>query len=165
MKSLAKLATMERGAQPRGIDPRVIWIVAAAVLLVLALVGVIVGVALTFATAVFRTMDRTEAHVCGLAAMRRSPAAIALVGTPMAQRGLTGGSWSSENGELRERVTFTVSGPRGSLFVRSEGMRSELESHLEVRAGRNGNGVLIYSGPFDCPELRARKPGSARATI
>ena len=146
---------MEPAPQPRGIDARLIWIAAAAVLLVLALVGVIVGVALTLATTVFHTMDRTEAHVCALAAVRRSPAAIALVGTPMTQRGATGGSWSSKNGVLRERATFRVSGPHGSVLVRSEGVRSPLVSHLDVRAGNNGSGLPIYSGPFDCPELHA----------
>lgn len=142
---------MEPVPEPRGIDARLIWIAAAAVLLVLALVGVIVGVALTLATTALHTMDRTQAHVCALAAVRRSPAAIALVGTPMAQRGPTSGSWSSQNGVLHERADFRVAGPRGSIAVRSEGTRSQLESHLAVRAGS----VAIYSGPFDCPELHA----------
>lgn len=156
MSPAANRRSMEQVPHPQGIDGRPIWIVAAAVLLVLALVAVIVGITLTLASSVFRTMDRTQAHVCGLAAVRRSPAAIALTGTPITQRGVTGGTWSSENGELRERITFTVSGPRGDAFVRSAGTRSEFESHLDVRVGRNASSVLIYSGPFDCPELHAR---------
>lgn len=156
MNRAAKAAAVELLPQPRGIDARTVWIVAASVALVLVLVGGIVGIALRLGATVFGTMDRTEAHLCGLAAVRRNAAAIALVGTPMRQRGPTGGSWSSENGSLRERATFTVAGPRGSLWVRSEGTRSPLESHLAVRAGRKGVNLPIYSGPFDCPELHAR---------
>jgi Kef-type K+ transport system membrane component KefB len=141
---------MEPAAAPSGINPRVIWIVAIAVLIVIILV---VAAIAAFALALLGMMDRSDAHVCGLAVVRRSPVAIALVGTPIRQRGFTGGSSSSENGESSQRVTFTVAGPRGSAFVVSEGHRSPIASHLTVQIGRNQQGQTIYSGPFDCAEL------------
>jgi hypothetical protein len=132
---------------------RLIWI---AVAIVAALVIVLLLVAWLIAASVLRMMDRTDAHVCGLAAVRHSPIAVRLVGLPIEQRGFTGGSTSSENGELTENLRFTVGGPRGTAYVASEGRRSPLESHLIVRIGREGRSETIYSGPFDCAELHAR---------
>ena len=141
---------VDPAAGPSGINPRVIWIVAIAVLIVIvAFVASIVA----FAIALLSMMDRTDAHVCGIAAVRSSPVATALVGTPVAQQGFTGGSTSSQNGELTERITFTVKGPLGSASVVSEGHRSPLASHLNVVIGRDQQSQTVYSGPFDCPEL------------
>jgi hypothetical protein len=139
-------------ASPRNVR-RLIWIVVA---IVLGLVAVLLVVAWLIASSVLRMMDRSGAHVCGLAAVRHSPVAIRLVGLPVEQQGFTGGSTSSENGELTESVRFTVRGPRGSAYVASEGHRSPLDSHLRVRIGREGRSEVIYSGPFDCPELHLR---------
>ncbi|MGA8532743.1 MAG: cytochrome c oxidase assembly factor Coa1 family protein [Candidatus Tumulicola sp.] len=146
---------MEPPAGPTGINPRVIWIVAIAVLIViLAFVASIVA----FALAMLGVMDRSDAHVCGIAAVRSSPAVTALLGSPIEQQGFTGGSSSSENGELSQRVTFTVKGPRGSAFVVAAGHRSPLASHLDVVIGRDQRSQTIYSGPFDCAGLHPRKP-------
>lgn len=128
------------------------------------IVGVVVVVTL-FAVAltagifllVFAVVDRTPAHVCGLAIVRRSPAAVRLVGTPIAQKGFTGGRSSENNGELYERITFTVTGPRGDAFVLSQGSRSPLGSHLTVTIGRDQRSETVYAGPLDCPELHAQK--------
>lgn len=139
---------------------RFIWI---AVALVAGLVVVLLLAAWFIASSVLRMMDRTDAHVCGLAAVRHSPIAVRLVGLPIEQRGFTGGSTSSENGRLTESVSFTVGGPRGTAYVASEGRRSPLESHLIVKIGREGRSATIYSGPFDCAELHARRAGSAGA--
>jgi hypothetical protein len=141
---------MEPSSGPSGINPRVIWIVAVAVLVVI--VAIVVSV-VAFVFALFGSMDRADAHVCGIAAVRQSPAAAALVGTPIEQQGFTGGSSSNDNGELSQRLTFTVKGPRGTAFVVSEGHRSPLASHLDVVIGRDQRSQTIYSGPFDCPEL------------
>lgn len=138
-----------------GMNQRIVWIVAGVVLIVTLL---FVGVMSAFFFAMFRLMDRSDAHVCGLAIVERSPEAVQLVGTPMQQKGLTGGSTSSDNGESNERMTFTVAGPKGEAFVVAEGHRSPLASHLEVRIGRDREGQTIYSGPFDCPELHQTKP-------
>lgn len=127
------------------------------VALAVAIVFVIVALAVAFVVAVtlfiFRVVDQAPAHVCGLALVQRSPAAIKLIGSPIEQHGLTGGRSSSTNGEDDARMTFWVRGPLGDAFVVSEGHRSPLGSHLNVRLGRNGKSVPIYSGPFDCPEL------------
>ncbi len=123
-----------------------------AVLLAVALVVSVVLLAV-FALGL---MDRSDARVCGLAAVRRSPAAARLVGTPIEQQGFTAGSSSSNNGELNERVTFTVKGPNGTAFVVSEGDRSPLASRLEVKIGRDQRSYIVYAGPFDCPELHAK---------
>jgi hypothetical protein len=147
---------MEPASGTAGSGPRVVWIVAAVVLAVLVVTGAFVVLVAAFGLTLFRVLDRTPAHVCGLAAVRRSPAAVRLIGSPIAQQGLTGGSSSSANGELEERITFTVKGPRGTAFVVSEGHRSPLASHLDVRFGREQHGQTAYSGPFDCPELHAR---------
>lgn len=141
---------MEPVTRPVGVNLRVIWIVTFVVLVV---VGGLVAVIVTFVLGMFHLMDHTDAHVCGLAAVRRSPVATALLGTPIVQQGVTGGSTSSENGELTQRITFTVKGPRGSAYVVSEGRRSPLESHLQVKLGRDEQAQTVYSGPFDCPEL------------
>ncbi|HEY1653491.1 MAG TPA: cytochrome c oxidase assembly factor Coa1 family protein [Candidatus Tumulicola sp.] len=137
-------------------DSRVAWIVVGVVLAILLVTGMLVGLAVVLGLTLFRVLDRTPAHECGLAAVRRSPAAVSWLGTPIEQSGITGGSSSSANGELRERITFNVKGPRGKAFVVSEGYRSPLASHLVVRIGRNGYSQDAYSGPFDCPELHAR---------
>jgi hypothetical protein len=129
---------------------RLIWIV---VLIATAVAAVLVAGVALLTLSMLHMMDRTDAHACGLAAARRSTAAARLVGTPVEQHGFTGGSSSSENGELTEDVRFTVSGPRGTAYVEAQGRRSPLDSHLEVRIGRNGRSETIYSGPFDCPEL------------
>jgi hypothetical protein len=113
----------------------------------------IVGLVVMILFIVFRLMDNTGAHVCGMAAVQRSDYAKQLLGTPIAQTGFTGGKSQDNNGELIERITFTVSGPRGEAFVLSEGNRSPLESRLVVKMGREGQSQTIYSGPFDCPEL------------
>ncbi len=144
---------VEPAAGPSGVNPRVIWVIAIVVLIVIiAFVASIVA----FALAILGTMDRSDAHVCGIAAVRSNPAAAQWLGTPIAQQGFTGGSSSSENGELHERVTFTVRGPRGSAFVVSEGRRSPLASHLVVVIGRDQHGETVYSGPFDCPDLHRK---------
>jgi len=141
---------MEPAVGHSGVSPRVIWIVAVLVLIVI--VAVVAGIA-AFALTLFGIMDRSDAHVCGLAAVRRSAVAANLVGTPMRQRGFTGSSTSSQNGELDERITFTVEGPHGSASVLAQGHRSALASHLDVQIGRDRRSATIYSGPFDCPDL------------
>lgn len=144
---------MEPVARPAAVNLRVVWIVTFVLLVVVA--GVVAAGA-TVVLSLLRMMDRTDAHVCGLAAVRRNPAVTALLGTPIVQRGVTGGSSSSENGELSQRVTFTVEGPRGAAFVVAQGRRSPLDSHFDVRIGREQRSATIYSGPFDCPELHAK---------
>ena len=136
-------ASRTRGRVPAG---KVVLFV---VLLAVAIVGFIVVLFL----GIFKLMDRTAAHVCGLALVQRSPEAIKLLGSPIEQHGITGGRTLNSNGEDYERLTFWVRGPLGDAFVASEGHRSPIGSHLEVRIGRNGAGETIYSGPFDCPEL------------
>jgi hypothetical protein len=144
---------MEPVVRPAAVSMRVVWIVTFVLVVV---VAGFIAVGATVVLGVLRMMDRSDAHVCGLAAVRRSPLAAALLGTPIAQRGVTAGSSSSQNGELSERVSFTVEGPRGSAFVIAQGHRSPLDSHLDVRMGRDQRGVTIYSGAFACPELRVR---------
>lgn len=120
------------------------------------LIFVVAGVA-ALVFVIFSVVDRTPTHVCGLAIVRRSPAAARLVGSPISQKGFTGGSSSDTNGELYERLTFNVSGPHGEAFVLSEGSRSPLGSHLTVEIGRDQQSETIYSGPLDCPELHERR--------
>ena len=144
---------MDPVARPAGVNLRVVWIVTFVLLVV---VAGFVAAGAVFVLSMLRMMDRADAHVCGLAAVRHSPVAIALLGTPIVQRGVTGGTSSSNNGELNERMTFNVEGPRGSLFVLAQGRRSPLDSHLDVKVGRDQRAVTIYSGRFDCPELHVR---------
>ena len=122
-----------------------------------AFAALLVAGATTLVLSVFSMIDRTPAHVCGLAMVRRSPAAVRLVGQPIVQKGFTGGQTSQENGELKERVTFNVSGPQGEAFVLSEGSRSPLSSQLTVTIGRDQRSETVYSGPFDCPELHLQR--------
>lgn len=131
----------------------VFWIVGAAFAVALFAVALVAGIVLL----VFSVVDRTPARVCGLAIVRRSPAAVRLVGTPISQKGFTGGRSSETNGELYERITFNVTGPRGDAFVLSEGSRSPLGSHLTIKIGRDQQSETIYSGPFDCPELHQKR--------
>lgn len=131
-------------------------LIAVGLLLAFAIVAITVGFVGALTSFIFRLIDRTPAHVCGLALVQRSPAAIGLVGSPIAQHGLTGGRTRSSNGEDYQHITFWVRGPSGDAFVASEGVRSPLGSHLDVRIGRKGASELVYSGPLDCPELHAR---------
>ena len=141
--------------RPR-IEPRLIWIlVAVGVAVVLAAVTMVVVTALTL----LHVMDRADAHVCGLAAVRRSPAAARMLGTPIEQQGVTAGSTSTDNGEDTERITFTVKGPRGTAFVLAQGFRSPLTSHLVVTIGRNQRSTVVYTGPLDCAELHQKDGG------
>jgi hypothetical protein len=121
------------------------------------ILSIVFFITVLFAVALVLTishlMERRPAHVCGLALVRRSPAAVKLIGSPIQQHGFTGGRTSFSHGDDYERLTFWVRGPLGDAFVVSEGYRSPIGSHLEVRIGRNGQGETIYSGPFDCPEL------------
>jgi hypothetical protein len=133
---------------------RVVYVILG-VAVAFALLLVVGGVSLVFA--IFAAMDRTPAHVCALAMVQRSPVAVRLVGQPVVQKGFTGGETSTANGEMHERVTFNVTGPRGQAFVLSEGSRSPLASQLTVTIGRNQRSVVVYSGPFDCPELHERR--------
>src|SRR5581483_5138873 len=111
---------MEPSVRPATINMRIVWIVTFVLLVV---VAGCVAAGTMVVLGLLHVMDRSDAHVCGLAAVRRSPLAAALLGTPVSQQGLTGGSSSSENGELHERITFTVRGPRGTAFVVAEGHR------------------------------------------
>ena len=129
---------------------RLVVLILTIVFFIAILIAVLV---LALVLAIFKIVDRQPAHVCGLALVQRSPVAIKLLGSPIEQRGLTGGRSSSTNGEEYERLTFWVRGPLGDAFVVSEGSRSPIGSHLRVRIGRNGEGQTIYSGRFDCPEL------------
>ncbi|MBV8373198.1 MAG: hypothetical protein JOY69_08040, partial [Candidatus Eremiobacteraeota bacterium] len=102
---------VEPAAGASSFNVRVIWIVAVGTaIIIVAFVAAVVALVFAF----LGMMGRTDAHVCGLAAVRHSPAAAALVGTPIVQQGFTAGSTSSSNGELRERMTFTVKGPSGT---------------------------------------------------
>jgi len=151
---------VEPAAPKHRIEPRLIWIlVAVGVAVILAAVTMVVVMALTL----LHVMDRADAHVCGLAAVRRSPAAARMLGTPIEQQGLTAGSTSTDNGEDTERITFTVKGPRGTAFVLAQGFRSPLTSHLVVTIGRNQRSTVVYTGPLDCAELH-QKDGDAGLT-
>lgn len=123
----------------------------------IAVITVIAGLVVWLVFALLRMVDRTDGHVCAMAAVRASPVAARLVGSPIEQRGLTGGSISTNNGEEKEHLNFTVRGPLGEAFVLSEGRRSPLDSHLTVKIGRNGHSETIYSGPFDCAELHRHR--------
>ena len=123
------------------------------VTIVLLFVALGVAFAVVLTSTIFKLLDAKPAHVCGLALVQRSPAATQLLGSPIQQHGITGGRTLFSNGEEYERLTFWVRGPLGDAFVISEGSRSPLGSHLDVRIGRNGQSETVYSGPFDCPEL------------
>lgn len=140
--------------QPLGMPRRrlVVLIVA----LVLGILVVVLALIAVIAFSVFRLLDRTDAHVCGLAIVQRSPIAFDLVGTPIVQHGITSGRTTASNGDTYQRLTFWVHGPKGDAYVMSEGDESPLGSHLTVRIGSNGRGSTIYSGPLDCPELHQR---------
>lgn len=127
----------------------VFWIVLIVFLIVVLIAAFVVGLLML----IFKLVDAAPAHVCGLAFVQRSPVALKLLGSPIEQRGVTGGRSNNTNGEENARMTFWVHGPLGDAFVVSEGQRSPIVSHLTVRIGRNGEGETIYSGPFDCPEL------------
>jgi hypothetical protein len=134
---------------------RFIWIAVfasiAIVLLLLAAAGV--GV-----LGLLKLVDNTDSHRCALAIVQQNPDAIKMLGSPIAQKGFTGGSTSSSNGDLTEKITFTVAGPLGEAAVEANGERSQLDSHLTVRFGRDQQGQTIYSGPFDCPALHEKAP-------
>jgi Cytochrome oxidase complex assembly protein 1 len=144
---------VEPAVRPPRIEPRVLWIlVALGVAVILFAITMVVVLALTLV----HMMDRADAHVCGLAAVRHSPAAARMIGTPIEQQGLTAGSTSTNNGEETERITFTVEGPRGTAFVLAAGFRSPLTSHLVVTMGRNQRSTIVYSGPLECAELHSK---------
>ena len=137
--------------QPSGMPRRRLVVLIVAV--VLGILIVVLAMSVVIALSVFRLLDRTDAHVCGLAIVQRSAIAADLIGTPIVQHGITGGRTSASNGDNYQRLTFWVRGPKGDAYVISEGDESPLGSRLTVRIGRNGQGSTIYSGPLDCREL------------
>jgi hypothetical protein len=100
------------------------------------------------------------AHVCGLSIVQRSPAAIAMLGSPIRQQGLTMGHEQWLTGGLirrprhNENVTFWVAGPKGSAAVRAFSKRSAFESRLTVMLVSNTSqsSAIVYDGPIACPE-------------
>jgi hypothetical protein len=140
----------ENAGGGRSSSTRFIWIAIFASLAIVLLIFLGIGM---FVIGLFKIVDNTDAHRCGLAIVQHDPAAIQMLGEPIQQKGLTGGTSSNDNGKLTERITFTVAGPLGEAAVEADGTRSQLESHLEVRFGRGGQSQTAYSGPFDCPAL------------
>jgi len=136
------------------VSARIIWII---VIVVLVVVLAVVGLIAAGVFAIFGLMDRTDAHVCAMAYAQKSDAVAGLVGKPIVQKGMTGGSSNSSNGETVEHITFTVSGPKGEAQVVADGTKSGVESHLVVRVGREGEGTTVYDGKFDCPALHAAR--------
>ncbi|HMF29623.1 MAG TPA: cytochrome c oxidase assembly factor Coa1 family protein [Candidatus Cybelea sp.] len=126
--------------------------------------AVILGIVLaaiggTLAVFYART-NNGPAHVCGLSIVQRSPVAIAMLGVPIRQQGLTMGHEQWLTGGLirrprhNENVTFWVAGPKGSAAVRAFSKRSPFESRLTVMLVSNTNesSSIIYDGPIVCPE-------------
>lgn len=129
------------------------WAAAAIVILVLVAIG-------STLAAFYARTNSGPAHVCGLSYVQRSPVAIARLGTPIRQQGLTMGHerWLT-GGLLRrpkhdENVTFWVAGPKGSAAVRAFSERSPFESHMTVMLVSNTSesSSVIYAGPIVCPE-------------
>jgi hypothetical protein len=140
---------------PKNNNARIIWIVVfAGVALVVAIIVAIVLMVL----GIFKLVDNTESHRCGLAIVQHDPSAIRMLGEPIQQKGFTGGNTSTTNGKTTQDLTFTVTGPLGEATVEANGVKSPLESHLEVRLGRNQQSQTIYSGPLDCPALHEGSP-------
>ena len=135
---------------PKNNNARVIWIV---VFVVVAIVVAIVAAVVMLVLGIFKIVDNTESHRCGLAIVQHDPAAIRMLGEPIQQKGFTGGNTSTTNGKTTQDLTFTVAGPLGEATVETSGIKSALESHLEVRLGRDQQSQTIYSGPLDCPAL------------
>jgi len=106
-----------------------------------------------------RTNDG-PAHVCGLSIVQRSPVAIALLGSPIVQRGATMGHEQWLTGGLLHRPrhdendTFWVAGPKGSATVRAFTERSPYKSNLTVMllSDANQSSSILYDGPINCPE-------------
>jgi hypothetical protein len=134
-------------------NARIVWIV---VFVSVAIVLLVVGGIAAFAVGMFKLMDNTDSHRCALALVRQNQAAIAMLGQPIQQKGFTNGKTDNDNGKLTESLTFTVTGPLGEATVQADGVRSQLESHLDVRFGRDQQSQTIYSGPLDCPALHER---------
>jgi hypothetical protein len=135
---------------PKHNNTRLIWIV---VFVAVAIVVGIVGAVVMLVLGIFKIVDNTESHRCGLAIVQHDPAAIRMLGEPITQKGFTGGSTNSTNGKTTQDLTFTVAGPLGEATVEANGVKSDLESHLEVKIGRDQQSQTIYSGPLDCPAL------------
>lgn len=135
---------------PKNNNARIIWIVVfAAVALVIAIFTAIVLLVL----GIFKLVDNTDTHRCGLALVQQDPAAIRMLGEPIEQKGFTSGKTDTTNGKTTDHLTFTVAGPLGQATVEADGVKSDLESRLEVRMGRDQQSQTIYSGPLDCPAL------------
>lgn len=129
------------------------WAAAAIVIVVLFAIG---GTLALF----YARTNSGPAHVCGLSFVQRSPVAIAMLGTPIKQQGMTMGRerWLT-GGLIRrprhdENVTFWVAGPKGSAAIRAFSERSPLESHMTVMlvSSTSQSSSVIYAGPIVCPE-------------
>jgi hypothetical protein len=129
------------------------------------LIGILGLVAIGAVVAFFhaRTNDG-PAHVCGLSIVQHSPVAIAVLGSPITQRGAGMGHEYWMTGGLVHRPrhlendTFWVSGPKGSATVRAFSERTPSKTSLTVMllSDATASSSILYDGPIGCPEWKGR---------
>lgn len=126
-------------------------------IIVVVLVGVVATIGVSYAR-----IDKGPAHICGLSIVQHSPTAIALLGSPITQRGLTFGHERLMTGGLLHRPrhiendTFWVGGPKGSATVRAFSERTPYKTELTVMLlpEANESSSILYSGTINCPEWK-----------
>lgn len=125
---------------------------------------VLVGIALTVLViavvglsviSVINQARRMPIHVCAVATIERSKLAERIAGTPLQERGLGTFSSTNENGAGTTRETFTLHGPKGEIVASADATQSRTASHMTVSILTVAGEKAVYSGPLDCPELRA----------
>ncbi len=81
--------------------------------------GLTLGLGIGVPALVYRSIAHNPVHELAIAAVRTSPEATALLGTPIAGTGASGGNLSGSYDNGRFRVGFPVSGPRGAASVQA----------------------------------------------
>jgi hypothetical protein len=125
---------------------------------------VLVGIALTILVlavvglsviSVLNQARRMPIHVCAVATIQRSKLAERIAGTPLQERSLETFSSTSAKGADTTHESFKLHGPKADISALADATQTRAGSHLTVGIVTNGRVQTIYSGPLDCPELRA----------
>jgi hypothetical protein len=132
----------------------------------IALIGIAIalGVVVAVVSVFNNRIVKGPAHVCGLSIVQHSAAAIAILGSPITQRGATMGHEQWLTGGLlhrprhMENATFWVGGPKGSATVRAFSERTPNKSSLTVMLLSDApeSSRILYDGPIKCSEWHGR---------
>ena len=131
----------------------VVWLVVAIVVFLVLCIGFVFAIVFF----VLGIMRHSPGHVCASYYVRQSVVAQRFAGLPLADAGFPSGSSDYNGNTLTYAESFQLRGPRGTIAVDAQGVRSPFASHLDVRMTVPAGAAMVYSGAFDCPPLHSQR--------